>query len=313
MMEYYEFKQGLMSALNEAYGFDYHIEERTVEKPNLGAVDAIQIKKGNSGVLLYPEELYAQYSAGRTIDNMVKGYEKAIYNLPEQQEIDTSRGAILDKVFYKMVGISGNESYLADKPYTKVEGFDDIALIPCMEVEVSGHKGVTIFTNKQIALAGISPGELHAAASANTDNMIRFRSMGEVLAELMPWMDREMLDSSPLYVANDSEMERGAAPLGAPSVLKEIQAKLGDHYVIPSSIHEVIAVSKEDVSDLSHLQYIVGECNSTAVAPGEKLADSVYESKGGKYVTHSFGAGAEAGAESAMRDSDGLANYGPRL
>ena len=306
MMNYNEFKRGLLNALDERYGFDYKIEERKVTKANIGEMNAISISTGNTAAQIYPELMYEEYSRGRSIDSMVDSLEEGIRSMPQVSDVDKSREGILSNVYYKMVGIPGNETYLADKPYTKAEGFDDIALVPTIGTEAGGRYGTIKITTVNMERAGITAEELHIAASANTDKMIRFRNLGEHLAEMMAGMMPPEMFDSPLYVAIDSNEMRGAAPLGAPSVVKQFHEQLGDHFVIPSSVHEVLVISKEIEPDVSRLQGLVGEVNREILKPEEKLADSVYECKDGKYITHSFGAGAEIGAEESAKNTNHL-------
>ena len=93
--------------------------------------------------------------------------------------------------------------------------------------------------------------------------------------------------------------------------MKQFHEQLGDHFVIPSSVHEVLVVSKSYETDISRLQGLVGDVNREVLNPEDKLADSVYECQDGKYVTHSFASdGATVGIESAMHDGPGVTNYG---
>ena len=51
----------------------------------------------------------------------------------------------------------------------------------------------------------------------------------------------------------------------------------GDFFILPSSIHELLVVPKQDGMELSDLEAMVKEVNATQVAPEEKLSDHVYE------------------------------------
>ena len=52
---------------------------------------------------------------------------------------------------------------------------------------------------------------------------------------------------------------------------------MGDFFILPSSIHELLVVPKQDGMELSDLEAMVQEVNATQVAPEEKLSDHVYE------------------------------------
>lgn len=52
---------------------------------------------------------------------------------------------------------------------------------------------------------------------------------------------------------------------------------MGDFFILPRSIHELLVVPKQDGMELSDLESMVKEVNATQVAPEEKLSDHVYE------------------------------------
>ena len=49
-----------------------------------------------------------------------------------------------------------------------------------------------------------------------------------------------------------------------------------DLYILPSSVHEVILIPKDDTMEWEKLQEMVKEVNSTQVEDVEILSDSVY-------------------------------------
>ena len=58
---------------------------------------------------------------------------------------------------------------------------------------------------------------------------------------------------------------------------QEIAEKVGDFYMLPSSIHETLIVPKDAGMEFKELEQMVQEVNQTQVAPGERLSDHVYE------------------------------------
>ena len=55
------------------------------------------------------------------------------------------------------------------------------------------------------------------------------------------------------------------------------EAKVGDFYVLPSSVHETLIIPKDAGMELRDLEQMVQEVNQTQVAPQERLSDHVYE------------------------------------
>ena len=326
MMNYSEFKQGLMNAMQERYGFDYQIEEQKVKKANIGEVDAISISRYDVGMLIYPDQMYKEYTTRHiSIDDMITALDNQIPFIQvvaeDAPKIDLSREGIQEgkaesRVYFKMIGIPGNEEFLKEIPYAKAEGFDDIALIPVVGVDVAGKYGTVIIKKDHIAAAGITAEELHAAAFRNTDRLIMFHSLSDEIKGMIG-EDVPFEFDSPLLIARANSLfsSTSAAPIGAPSLLKQIYEQVGDHYVIPSSVNEILILPKTSEIDVSYLQSMIRDVNLT-LRLEDRLSDSVFECKDGKYTTHSFsaaGAGAGDRIGSAMHDDPGLVNYGPTL
>lgn len=69
----------------------------------------------------------------------------------------------------------------------------------------------------------------------------------------------------------------GAAAILNDDIRQEIAEKVGDFYMLPSSIHETLIIPKDAGMEFKELEQMVQEVNQTQVAPGERLSDHVYE------------------------------------
>jgi hypothetical protein len=79
-----------------------------------------------------------------------------------------------------------------------------------------------------------------------------------------------------MYVMTNREKINGAAEILFPENLDKLSAKFdSDIYIIPSSVHEIIAVSAEG-KDASELQEMVNEVNMNEVSLEERLSNEVY-------------------------------------
>ena len=68
----------------------------------------------------------------------------------------------------------------------------------------------------------------------------------------------------------------GAGVLACKKVLEDIREKVGDYYIIPSSIHEIIVLPKALGERVDGLVEMVKLVNRTEVEPQDVLADEVY-------------------------------------
>ena len=80
-----------------------------------------------------------------------------------------------------------------------------------------------------------------------------------------------------MYVLTNKICINGATVLLYKDVLNELSVLLdSDLYLLPSSVHEIIAIPYENPQQQFHLEEMVQEINRTQVSPEEVLSDHVY-------------------------------------
>ena len=95
-------------------------------------------------------------------------------------------------------------------------------------------------------------------------------------AEMADMMFEEMPPTQQMYVISNSKKVNGAASMLYVDELFELSKKIGTSlYILPSSVHEVIAVSTE-MGNPETLSEMVREVNDTQVSEEEQLSDHVY-------------------------------------
>ena len=100
------------------------------------------------------------------------------------------------------------------------------------------------------------------------------RTMQEIL-EIPEGLDGGM--GPEIYVMTCREAGYGAATMFYPGVLAEMAKRLGgDFYLIPSSVHELLALRMELLDDPDGLREIIRSVNREAVLPGDFLSNSLY-------------------------------------
>lgn len=143
---------------------------------------------------------------------------------------------------------------------------------------------------------GITLEELHDQALQNMDTLQphSFKGMNETVAEMIAVdiardqnvgmdeakeMAMQMMPDIPdiMYVLTNDTKVNGAAVILNDDIRQEIAEKVGDFYMLPSSIHETLIIPKDAGMEFKELEQMVQEVNQTQVAPGERLSDHVYE------------------------------------
>ena len=106
-----------------------------------------------------------------------------------------------------------------------------------------------------------------------------FQGMSEVLADSLGVTSEELTDGKPevMFVVTNDLRCKGAGVLGYPGIFDEISDKLGgSFFVLPSSIHEFLAVADNGQFKPEHMEDMVEDVNSSVVAPKDRLTDHAY-------------------------------------
>ncbi len=287
MMSREEFTDAISAELQDQLPSDYMLQTKEVIKANDRPYTALSITKEgtNIGVVIYAENLYAEYEGGRSVEEIASTVVKRVQDEPIQDSAVPAfdREFVLDHVYFRMANASMNQRRFENVPTFPAQGAEDIALYPCVDVQVCGRSGVTTLNKDQIAGLDITLDELHSAAQRNTERRVEIVPLSEVLAGLIG-AEAEMFDS-PFFVTVDKEAGAGAAGaslFGAPGVLKQME---GDYYIIPSSVHEVLLLPKDILDSTDYLHEMVHDVNSNVLEPEDFLSDHVYESNGGEVRT----------------------------
>ena len=135
---------------------------------------------------------------------------------------------------------------------------------------------------------GFTEEQLFKLAAENTKRLLPpvIKSMNDVMRDIfmkdgMPpeiadMMLGEMPPEQQMYVISNNKGINGAVSMLYEDGLHDLAEKLGsDLYIMPSSIHEVIAVST-DLGNPNELAAMVAEINMDQVALDERLSNQVY-------------------------------------
>jgi hypothetical protein len=127
--------------------------------------------------------------------------------------------------------------------------------------------------------------EIFAQAKDNMKDKYAIRDMAGALS--MCGFDKDLLDEIEvmpnMYVLSTRDSLYGASAITSDLVMSSVQHLMGgDFYILPSSIHEVIAIPADDRSSVDYLRSMVREVNITQVPPAEVLSYSVYLFKNGE-------------------------------
>ena len=125
---------------------------------------------------------------------------------------------------------------------------------------------------------GIDQETLERQAAENMKKQeYRLYSLEEMLGCVIPAAPDTGTEKVPMQILTNKEGIFGAAILGNQELLKEVIGdKMGDCYLLPSSVHELIVCPMESWMDAEDLQEVVKEVNQNVVGEADYLANSVY-------------------------------------
>ena len=136
-----------------------------------------------------------------------------------------------------------------------------------------------IITFDQCRKEEISEQELYDLAKANTNRLCPsyVSNIENVILEMGYSIETTIPKEEQLYVITNDRRNCGAIHALYPENLEAIAEIVNDDlYLIPSSIHEMLAISKKAAPDVLELQDMIHEINLTQVSPEDRLSNQVY-------------------------------------
>ena len=297
MMEYEIFKgvvgEKFKEFLPEKYQ-DAQVEIRPVDKVNR-TLDGLSIRGSEPGMnispTIYVNHMYEDYvtteNLNATLERAAEGFMKA---MEQKESINvnelTNAECAKDKIVFQLINTEQNKEMLANMPHRE---FKDLSVIYRMVVKIDGEGIASTPIHHGLAeTLGFTEEQLFKLAAENTKRLLPpvVKSMNDVMRDIfmkdgMPpeiadMMLGEMPPEQQMYVISNNKGINGAVSMLYEDGLHDLAEKLGsDLYIMPSSIHEVIAVST-DLGNPNELAAMVAEINMDQVALDERLSNQVY-------------------------------------
>ena len=297
MLNYEEFQEYAKNHVK-----DYMPEEQqgasvtisSVIKNNGLTLDGLVVTPEGSNIAptIYLNGYFKKYQDGADIKEIMEEIGRITSNhvVAPQETTDIGKkfldfDFVKDKIVMSVVNAAKNAEMLAYTPHKMVE---DLAVIYRVFLE-STEQGVATITIKDTHMEhwGVDVDMLDKLAMENSQRLLpaETSNMNTVMMQMMgedmpPEIAEQLLADMPLesqmFVITNNEKLNGAAAILYSNELEKLSEKMGtDLYILPSSVHEVIAVSSE-MGDPESLAEMVREVNGTQVSIDEQLSDHVY-------------------------------------
>lgn len=293
-MNYEEFKtkvkEEFMNFLPEEYRH-LQIDLRPVEKVNVVKDGMTFVNKEKNhwvSPTIYLDDMFQHYQeVGKyqeVFSSVAEVVKKAFNNFPVMEQLDFAEAK--ENIVFQLINSEQNKELLNNLPHRE---FHDLSIIYRWIVrrDEDGMQSVVI-RNEHIEHLRLSEEQLFKLAVENYKRLLppTIRSMDEVVKEvfLADGVPEEMVEhmmpehsvEETMWVISNDIRINGAASMLYDETLQEIAKNMdSDLYIMPSSVHETIAVSA-NLGDPYELAKMVNEINMSNVDLDERLSNQVY-------------------------------------
>ena len=277
-----EFLNKIVKAVKEKVGTECEVRTREVKKNNGLVLQAIEIwAYGESAT----EEIYidslldrvetCEIGLDEAAREVIRIHKEHYSNEFKDMVKRIDKQYVLANVTYQLVNKEKNRERLSDMPY---RDFLDLAVIYRVIVAENGSKTCSFEVKNAICKKhGISGDELESAARRNTEGKgFRMWPIASIIAEASGVQEEDCEGNIPMWVFSNDRRHDGAAVMLYEGYFDKLARRIeSDLYILPSSIHEVIAVPDNGM-DKDELRAIVRMINSSEVPEDEVLSENVY-------------------------------------
>mgnify|MGYP000609305133 FL=1 len=272
----------MVKKLQEILGNDFEIKEVTTKKNNYDAHGIMIRKKGESVAPIFnceifkvtPEELAKAYFEIIAANDSIGAYANQIQDPCWMKE----------HVYLRMTSdVQYAEQYLNKK-------VADLYLVPYIRFSESY---TTNITPSHLHLLRVTENELFSLAMKNMDKDCALYStedrcfcalFGHENSSLPNYMEEELEYDIPMMAVTNHSTNLGAASIFCKRIQKRLEDIFPDgFYLIPSSIHEFLAVDKK-ISTPESLKEMIFDINRDKVDVEDRLSDAAYCFENGVFL-----------------------------
>mgnify|MGYP004512207321 CR=1 FL=1 len=289
MMNYENFKEIVMEKFMDYMPENYRGMELAIIPVNKANVmlDGLIIRGigKNTSPIIYVDDMYKEYQDCGNLEQCIMKQCNAMVRTIEELPVVSIDGILKDakeKIVFQIINTQLNRAMLDKVPHRQ---FMDISIIYKIIIN-KDQRGIQSMevTDRLAGLLGMNEGQLFRCAVENTKRIFptTVRNLKDVLKDMclnydVPYDDIGMiLADQAMWVISNTACNNGAANMLYENVLHELAEKLGSNlYILPSSVHEVIAVPTE-LGGPGELAELVNQANMQCVSPTERLSNHVY-------------------------------------
>jgi len=281
----------------ELQGMECQIRE--MRKNNGVVLTALCVREldGNVGKVIYLEPYMDEAAGGTPMETVMEEIAWFIQQPDKTKDclknIDFgSYEAIKDSLSVALINTRSNHRQLRDMPHREIE---DLSLVCQIDITLPDEDGIgsVKVNNRMLEIWDVSAEEVLEQAMANSmkkkppflkgiqallEGMVDFPNLAD--NQIGPGHVLELSGDrgEGMFVLSNKNNLDGAAVLVYPGVTERLDVLFPKgFYIIPSSVDEVLVLSKAKGFSAKELGEILREVNQSQVKPQDRLSDRVYE------------------------------------
>ena len=270
-----QLKEGIVNRMGDYYDLDVTAEIITVTKTNAKMDElSVRVKGSRISPAIPVDPLYEDYTAGTSVEALIVSESDRLYrSIQDYPELPTlAHDEAMKHVSLALVNTELNTELLKDTPHFEICG-GELSAIPRWYIS---EEASFIVKNNVLSDINMTPDEILQIGQDNI-NAHDFKVIN--MADLIAEMTGERPEGSSMIVLTTDSRIHGAKAMLSEKALQEVHDRIGDFFILPSSIHEVICVPAEG-ADPDVLRSMVRDVNETQVAIVERLSDNVFSYDG---------------------------------
>ena len=186
---------------------------------------------------------------------------------------------VLANVYTQLMDVS-NESWLDQKNVLYTDWNNTLLNVYYLKID-AGEEGIaSCWLHHQIIdEAGLELCDIYNAANENNKMVATVKPILNVLKEITGDLGELTLEedfNDFMLVVTNKDGVKGSGVISSFDVRYSIWKKIGDFYVIPSSVHEILAVPAKSGMNPDELRNIIRDVNRTQVSDEDRLSNNLF-------------------------------------
>lgn len=257
---------------------DYTVDATWVEKPNDTYYGLRFLVDEHMGLCFDMHQEYEDYQRGKGINetvtflkDVVRNEMKKVNTFEEHTFLEnlTDYNFIKERLVVEAVNFSNNEEFLEFVPHQNIGDVSCVYRVVINDFKDEEKRASFVIRNDMLKQWHISEEQLHYDA---INNSMKVEPM------TIKEFDTMGLPEAPFKICTTPNQMNGSGVLFYENFGDVIdQYHLGDCYIIPSSVHELLLCPKSKGFDPDALADMLVEVNATQVDIKEQLANHIFE------------------------------------